>query len=204
MIENPALSGIPADNQLVRRAAAGERNAFEEIVRRYKVKIHSYILRMAPNRQEAEDLTQEVFVRAYLALESLRHVSNVGTWLYRVASNICIDEYRKRDRTPGRVSLDDPPVRPDGGRAFELPGSEATPEQALLQEELKVKLASAIDRLPPKLRSVVLLFDIQSLSYEEIAEIERCPLGTVKSRLFNARAALRTMLAPYLDRVRDD
>jgi RNA polymerase sigma-70 factor (ECF subfamily) len=187
-----------ADKALVRRAQANDRAAFNEIVLRYKQKVYNYIYRMVHSAPEAEDLTQETFVRAYTSIHSFESRASLNTWLFRIATNLCIDYSRKQKKVSGlTASLSE---ETEGAEQTErdIPDSAFDPQRLLLNQELGARLDQALKQLPEKLRTVVLLYDIEGLPYDEIAAIVGCPLGTVKSRLFNARAALREKLAPYL------
>ncbi|HLI47399.1 MAG TPA: sigma-70 family RNA polymerase sigma factor [Chthonomonas sp.] len=189
-----------ADTALVQRAKANDRAAFNEIVLRYKDKVYNYIYRMVRNATDAEDLTQETFVRAYLSLHSFQSRASLNTWLFRIATNLCIDHSRRAKRTQGLVtSLSPDNEEEEEGLQRDIPDATFDPQRLLLNKELGEKLEKALQELPEKLRMVVLLYDVEGLSYEEIAAIAGCPLGTVKSRLFNARAVLRRKLEPYLN-----
>jgi RNA polymerase sigma-70 factor (ECF subfamily) len=195
-----AGSVMHADTALVQRAKANDRAAFNEIVLRYKDKVYNYIYRMVRNATDAEDLTQETFVRAYLSLHSFQSRASLNTWLFRIATNLCIDHSRRAKRTQGLVtSLSPDNEEEEEGLQRDIPDATFDPQRLLLNKELGEKLEKALQELPEKLRMVVLLYDVEGLSYEEIAAIAGCPLGTVKSRLFNARAVLRRKLEPYLN-----
>lgn len=187
-----------ADTALVLRAQANDRAAFNEIVLRYKGKVYNYICRMVPNALDAEDLTQETFVRAYLSIRSFQSRASLNTWLFRIATNLCIDYSRKQKTHIQAASLSQEDSEEGEESQREIPDLAFDPQRLLLNKELGARLEEALRELPEKLRSVVLLYDIEGLSYEEIASVTACPLGTVKSRLFNARAALRDKIAPYL------
>lgn len=190
-----------ADAALVQRAKANDRAAFNEIVLRYKGKVYNYISRMVHNAADAEDLTQETFIRAYMGLHSFQSRASLNTWLFRIATNLCIDHCRREKRMHGltvSLSQDEEDGDEEGGQR-DIPDMAFDPQRLLLNKELGEKLEKALQELPDKLRTVVLLYDVEGLPYEEIAAIVGCPLGTVKSRLFNARAALRRKLEPYLN-----
>lgn len=187
-----------ADAALILRCQANDAAAFNEIVTRYKNRVYNYICRMIGAGLDAEDLTQETFVRAYLSIRSFQSRASLNTWLFRIATNLCIDYSRKAKKTPWQVSLSQEDTEEGGDQEYDLPDSAFDPQNALLNKELGRRLEDAIAALPDKLRTVLLLFDVEGLSYDEIAEIVGCPLGTVKSRLFNARAAVRQRLTPYL------
>lgn len=191
-----------ADNDaaLVARCKDGDdRQAFDDIVVRYKDRIVNYVRRMVSDRDDADDIAQEVFVRVYAGLRGFENRSALYTWLFRIATNLCID-YRRRRRRPERqhLSLDALPELAASGNSDKERGAVTTPEQAAIHSELSVMIERAIGTLPERLRAVVLLHDVEGLPYEDVARIVGCPLGTVKSRLFHARSALRDTLGPYL------
>ncbi len=189
-----------ADSALILRCQANDAAAFNEIVSRYKNKVYNYVCRMVGPGSDAEDLTQETFVRAYLNLRSFQSRAALNTWLFRIATNICIDFRRKTARPKAMtVSLLRDDYDDDGETEREFPDEKFEPQSVLLNKELGIQLDRAMLALPDKLRTVILLHDIEGLAYEEIAAIVDCPLGTVKSRLFNARMALRQKLGPYVD-----
>ena len=189
---------MQADLALVQRAQANDRAAFNEIVLRYKSKVYNYVRRMVASVGDAEDLTQETFVRAYLSIHSFQSRASLNTWLFRIATNLCIDYSRKNKRSQGLVTSLSQENSEEEETEREIPDTAFDPQRLLLNKELGTQLDQALRELPEKLRTVVLLYDIEGLAYEEIAAIVACPLGTVKSRLFNARTALRNKLAPYL------
>ncbi|MBV9851093.1 MAG: sigma-70 family RNA polymerase sigma factor [Armatimonadetes bacterium] len=191
----------PPDLALVDRCRRNDTAAFDEVVGRYKNKVYNYIYRMVGNTDDAEDLTQEVFVRMYTSLESFRRQASLHTWLFRIASNLCIDHFRRGKKARGAAySLDEPPPG-DGGEGsggHEVADAKYEPHRLLEQQEMAEQIQQALGRLPEKLRTVLILHDIEDLPYEEIAQVVGCPLGTVKSRLFHARLQLRERLAGYI------
>lgn len=180
------------DNELIRQVLAGETNAFSELVERYQTKVYSLALRMCGSEDDAFDLAQEAFLRAWQSLESYRADAAFPSWLYRLTSNVCIDYLRKKKRSK-IISLtfeDD-----EGEQAqTELPDPAPTPEQALLQKEERALLTEAMNALPVEARQILTLRAINGLSYEQIAEVMGLPEGTVKSRLSRARDQLRKKL----------
>ncbi len=189
-----------ADFGLILRCQANDAAAFNEIVARSKNKVYNFVNGMVHGAADAEDLTQEIFVRAYLNINSFQGRASLNTWLFRIATNICIDYNRKHSRLKGlttSLTRDDASEESDG--ELQIADDRFDPERLTLNQELGVQLKRAMDDLPEKHRAVVLLHDIQGLAYEEIAGIVDCPVGTVKSRLFNARLSLRETLGPYID-----
>ena len=181
--------------QLIEEAKAGDLAAFEKLVSAYEKKIYNYCLRMTNSHEDAEDLTQEVFVRVCRGLRYFMGSSKFSTWIYRIAHNVCIDRHRKSKVI--LLSLNQP-KNTDDQRETELPAHNPSPEVEALRSELKKHLLEAISKLKPKYRSAIVLRDIQQYSYEEIAEVLHLPLGTVKSHISRARAALRESVRPYL------
>lgn len=189
------------DSALIARCQKADIAAFNEIVARYKGKIYNYVYRMTGNAEDAEDLTQEVFVRMYTSIGSFRAEASLSTWLFRIAGNLCVDAFRRGKKERGIVhSLDAPlPGDEDEGATRDVPDLSNEPDRLLARKELGAHIQAALNKLPPKLRSAVVLHDVEGLAYEEIAQAEGVPLGTVKSRIFNARVALRQHLKPYLE-----
>lgn len=189
-----------ADSSLILRCQADDAAAFNEIVARYKNKVYNYVNRMVHGVADAEDITQEIFVRAYLSINSFQGRASLNTWLFRIATNICIDYNRKHGRLKGlTTSLQKDDSAEDADSELQIADGRYQPERLALNKELGEQLQAAMNELPEKHRSVVLLHDIEGLAYEEIAGIVDCPVGTVKSRLFNARMALREKLSHYVD-----
>jgi RNA polymerase sigma-70 factor (ECF subfamily) len=155
---------------------------------------------MVHDPSEAEDLAQETFVRAYQALPRFRGESSFQTWLYRIASNLAIDASRRRRRLPWQtLSLGEPLNDDASPLEWDLADGDArTPVEEVASGALREHVWSALAELPDKLRPMVILYDLQGLSYSEIAQLLGCPLGTVKSRLFHARCQLRDKLRSRL------
>jgi len=186
---------MSGEMQLLEQAKAGNLRAFEELVSSYEKKIYNYCLRMTNSREDAEDLTQEVFVRVYKNIKSFKGGSQLSTWIYRIAHNICIDRYRKSKASV--VSLNQPKGE-DDEREIDLPSGSPSPEEHVIRGEQQKLLLNCISRLKPEYQTVIILRDIQHFSYEEIAGILNLPLGTVKSHINRARAALRDAVRPHL------
>ena len=187
-------------SELVRSANRGDDRAFARLVDLYKDRIYSYVARMLHDPTEAEDVAQEAFIRAFENMAGFREASSFQTWLYRIASNLAIDASRARKRRGvADLSLDKPMATDDGEVERELPTEGRGPEDVAESAELQEMVAAGIAQLSPKLRAVMTLYDLAGLSYSEIAKILGCPVGTVKSRLFNARNQLRAILEDKLD-----
>jgi len=187
---------------LVQRARGGDVEAFEQLIGPHLGRLYNYLARMVGDPSDAEDLTQDAILRAHRAIRSFRGGATFQTWLYRIATNIAVDALRRRGRHEAKVSSLDDPVQADQGPiAREVPDTQHDPQELAETAELSQQVQKAIEQLSPKLRAVVVLFDLQGLTYEEIADTLRLPLGTVKSRLFNARTRLRELLQPYVAEV---
>lgn len=180
----------PDDAELVGRVRSGDVDAFEVLVRRYERRIYNLALRYSGDPEDARDLTQEAFIRAYQALASFRGEASFPTWLYRIATNVCFDELRRRRHRP-EATLDEPLATRDGETERQVADGQPGPSQRLEQKELGEIIQREIAALSEEYRAVVILRDLQDLAYEEIAEVLGISLGTVKSRLHRARAALR-------------
>jgi RNA polymerase sigma-70 factor, ECF subfamily len=186
-------------DQLVQRSQRGDTAAFDQLVNLYQDRIYNYVARMVRDPVEAEDIAQEAFVKAYRNLPSFRGASTFQTWLYRIAGNLTIDAVRRRRRRENTFSLDAPVDTEEGAMTRELEDvSLPGPSGRVESSETRRQVHQAIQQLSPKLRSVVVLYELQGLSYEEIADILGCPLGTIKSRLFNARMELKDKLGAVL------
>jgi RNA polymerase sigma-70 factor (ECF subfamily) len=194
----PRRAPQPTDEQLVESALAGERQAFEHLVRRHQRALVNHIYRHTNQREGAHDLAQEVFLKVYQSLSSFDSKYRFTTWLYRIASNCAIDFLRKKQ--PQTCSLHADPSEDRGeGPARTLAGNDPTPHDALRLRELKRRLETAVQSLPPDYRQLILLRHRQLCRYDEIARIAQLPIGTVKNRIFRAREMLRNELKDVLE-----
>lgn len=177
------------DKHILAQARRGELDAFEELVRRYEKRVYAIALRSAGSPEDAADITQDVFLRAWRSIESFRGDSGFSTWLFRITMNICVDHARHRQTQPQTMALtnDEDEERP-------IHDTSPTPEEHLDNSELGRELAAALDEVSEEHRRIVLLRDVSGMSYTEIAEILEISEGTVKSRLARARIALRKVL----------
>ncbi len=164
---------------------------FAAVFNTYQQPIYNYLLRMTQNQTEAEDLTQETFIRAHRSLPTFRGESSLSTWLYRIATNVSLDHFRRRTTQQAKVTLSFEEVKPDGEWAAESP---TLPEQRAAQSEMSSCVEGFIERLPPDYRAALVLHDLQGLKNREIAEVLDIPLSTVKIRLHRARKKLRESL----------
>lgn len=193
-----AVDRRDADAALVRAAREGDADAYGALVEQYQDRIYSLVLGYAPDREDALDLTQEIFVKAYRGLSGFRSDSGFYTWLYRIAVRHCIDFRRRRQRRGETVALDGEIL---GEMGFEpvdtAPGSD--PERMLMSRSLRGAIQKGLHALAEPFRTAVVLHDVEGLAQDEIARIMGCPLGTVKSRIQRGRAHLRRSLAAYVE-----
>jgi len=188
------------DAALVERCQQNDFDAFEELVQRYQTRIYNFVCKMTNSPADAEDIAQDVFVRVYKSIHRFRGESTFQTWLYRIAHNICVDRSRRAQRqVPVAYSLDAPTEEDGGEHPRDLPDRSGSPEQIAERTELQQRVWRCLGQMSERLRVVIVLYDIQGLSYEEIAKTLSCPIGTVKSRLFNARAELGRRLQSYVE-----
>ncbi len=181
-----------SDSELVKQCQAGERSAFQELVSRYHQKVYMVSLGLLRNREDAMDVAQETFFRAYRKINSFQGGSSFYTWLYRIAVNISIDTQRRQKRNPldFRESMDDVmEAQNEGAR---------DPFADVHDRELREKLTTAINELTPEHKSVIVLRTLEGMSYKDIGEILGCSEGTVMSRLHYARKKLQNKLSMFL------
>ena len=177
---------------IVRKVRGGDANAFETLVLAYEKNVYNIALRMTGNSEDAADMTQEAFIKAYNSLQSFRGDSKFSVWLYRIVSNVCLDFLRSKNRRP-TVSLS---VEDDDGEDAQLDVADESqsPELLLDRKLTRDSVRRGLDSLPPDYRQILLLREIQGLSYDEIAQALSLEVGTVKSRIFRARKRLCTFL----------
>jgi len=182
------VTAAETDQQLVSRVQKGDARAFDLLVLKYQHKIFGLINRYVRDVDEVQDVAQEAFIKAYKALPNFRGDSAFYTWLYRIAINTAKNYLVSRSRRPpGKdIEVDDAEYFESGGGLREI----ETPENALFGAELKAVVERAIDELPEDLRTAITLREFEGLSYEDIADIMSCPVGTVRSRIFRAREAI--------------
>lgn len=178
--------------ELVQRIVDGETNAFEEIVKAYEKKVYSSALRMCKNVEDAEDIAQEAFLRLYKALPNFKGDSSLSTYLYRITANLCVDALRKNS---GASVVSIYTADEDGEEyTIELPDGAPSPLEQLERKELAAAIREAIDELPDISREIIVLREIDGLSYKEIEETTGLEEGTVKSRLLRARRHLCNLI----------
>ncbi|PKO83210.1 MAG: RNA polymerase sigma factor RpoE [Betaproteobacteria bacterium HGW-Betaproteobacteria-11] len=191
-----------ADQILVEQAQAGDKQAFGLLVTKYQRRLARLISRMVRDPVEVEDIVQDSFIRAYRALPGFRNDSAFYTWLYRIgvntAKNWLVTHGRRAQLTR---SMDDEEA--PGQDDVESTQTSETPERLLMTKEIGETVNAAVERLPEELRTAITLREIEGMSYEEIAQVMDCPIGTVRSRIFRARDAIAAKLKPLLDTASD-
>jgi RNA polymerase sigma-70 factor (ECF subfamily) len=185
------------DQALVERVQKGDKQAFDVLVLKYQNKIIQLVNRYVHDSDEARDVAQEAFIKAYKAIGRFRGESAFYTWLYRIAINTAKNYLVAGGRRPPNIDIDAQDAEQyDGAMGLK---EYATPERLLLKDEIEALIAKAIDELPDDLRTAIILRELEGLSYEEIAQTMECPIGTVRSRIFRARDAIDSRLKPLLD-----
>jgi RNA polymerase sigma-70 factor (ECF subfamily) len=185
------------DKGLIELALSGDEKAYESLLNKYRNLVFSIMLKMVRNKQEAEDLTQEAFMKAFTSLATFNDEFAFSTWLMKIASNNCIDFLRKRKlRT---YSIHEPVQYKDEKIEIDIPDHDPTPEKTLIQSERNRMIEETIQALPERYRYVIILRHKEEKSYEEIAEIMNLPLGTVKAQIFRAREILNKNLKEILN-----
>jgi len=188
--------GEPVDEELVRRVQKGDKKAFDVLVLKYQHRIVQLINRYIRDQHEALDIAQETFIKAYRALPTFRGESAFYTWIYRIAINTAKNHIATRSRRPADDDIDI-----ETAEQFESAiglRDQETPEGLLLSDELAQVIQVALDELPDELRTAVSLRELDGLSYDEIADVMNCPVGTVRSRIFRAREAIDKKLQTLL------
>ena len=185
------------EGDLVKRARRGDLNAYDELVQRYQQRIYATIYHMTANHEDANDLAQDSFIKAFQALKSFRGGSSFYTWIYRIAVNKTIN-FLKQRKNKYHLSLNDIDFNPENDPELVALISTKTPHHDAGLSELQKKLNEALLKLSEPHRMVAVLHDVQGMSHEEIASIMGCNIGTVRSRLFYARQQLQGHLAEYM------
>jgi RNA polymerase sigma-70 factor (ECF subfamily) len=183
------------DDKLVKRAKKGDSRAFDLLVLKYQGRVAQLVSRYVNNAAEVEDVTQEAFIKAYRALPKFRGDSAFYTWLYRIAANAAKNHLVALGRRPTTdLALDD-------SESYEVPGrlkDNESPDEVIMGQQLEVVISQAIDALPLELKAALTLREFEGLSYDEIAEVLECPIGTVRSRIFRAREAIDQKVASQM------
>jgi RNA polymerase sigma-70 factor (ECF subfamily) len=190
--ENTAVQ----DRDLVDRASRGDRGAFQMLVERYQKRVYGIAYGMVYNADDALDISQEAFIRVHRYLDSFQGSSSFYTWLYRIVVNLCVDHLRRKSHEAA-VDYDDTLQHTDTSEL--QPSAIGDPVRSLGDRELGAQLERALQQLSPIHRAVLQLREVEGLSYQEMAKVMGCSVGTIMSRLFHARKRMQKMLAGYLD-----
>jgi RNA polymerase sigma-70 factor (ECF subfamily) len=193
----PAADAPVAEMDLVRRAQSGDLAAYDDLVKRYQERIYATVYHMTSNHEDANDLAQDSFIKAFQALKSFKGGSSFYTWLYRIAVNKTIN-FLKQRKNRMHMSLNDLDFNTENNPDLVALISEKTPRRDAGLKELQEKLNAAMLKLSEPHRIVVILHDVQGMSHEEVAQVMDCNIGTVRSRLFYARQQLQSLLTDYL------
>lgn len=189
------------DEELMLRVQSGVTDCFDVLVERYKVRLFNYLYRLTGNRDEAEEIAQEAFVKAYIHADKYKTIARFSTWLYTIATNLVRNRIRSRSRAPQLISLwtrgfgDS-----DEERVLDIEDTGRTPDETINDAELSSVINRAIAKIPEKYRESFVLREINELSYEEIAAVTGLKLGTVRSRINRARNYFRQLVAPVVEK----
>jgi RNA polymerase sigma-70 factor (ECF subfamily) len=187
---------------LVKRCQAGDTEAFDQLVSRYRTRVFGMIYNMVHNEQDAWDLSQDSFLKAWKSIARFRGQSSFYTWIYRIVTNVTIDWLRKKQVKGGGAEFNDElQVREVDPAARTVPKAEAEPHERMEQSEIRARIDGAIQQLSPEHRAVILMKEMEDMQYHEIAEALGCSIGTVMSRLFYARKKLQNLLRDVYENV---
>lgn len=181
------------EKRLVNKAKNGNIAAFEELITAHEVKIYNIAYRMFHNEEDAKDLSQEIFIKVFENIGKFKGNSSFSTWLYRIATNTCIDELRRR-KGKETYSIDAEVETDEGNMKREYSDLKPNPEEMAINKEVSIQIQNAMDHLSEEHKTAIILRDLQGLEYNEISEILECSLGTVKSRISRARRQLIELL----------
>lgn len=195
MAPTPQSFDTAQEEALVHQCRRKDYEAFAKIVDAYQGRLYGFLKRMVRNEEDASDLTQEVFIRAFQSLDRFDGRASLRTWLFRIAHNLCVDRARKAKRSLSTVSM----VEDDDEGPMACVDHTWNPERLAMTDELRDVLEQSLGAMSEKLRTVLLLHDREQMAYDEIAAVLNVPVGTVKSRLFLARAQLRERVRVYLN-----
>jgi RNA polymerase sigma-70 factor (ECF subfamily) len=189
------------DEQLMLRVQEGNSASFDLLVERYKIRLFNYLFRLVGNRDDAEEIAQEAFVKAYIHAGKYKTIAKFSTWLYTIATNLVRNKIRSRSRKPQIMSLWTK-GRYDGEeeKPVDVIDTQRSPEDKMNDAELSAVISKAIEKIPEKYRTSFVLREINQLSYEEIAAVTGLKLGTVRSRINRARNCFRKIIEPILEK----
>jgi RNA polymerase sigma-70 factor (ECF subfamily) len=197
----PAQADV-SELDLVKRCQAGQADAFDELVVRYRTRIFGMIYNMVHNEQDAWDLAQDSFVKAWKSMKRFRGQSSFYTWMYRIVMNVTIDWLRKKQIKGAGAEFDDSiQLKEIDPASKTVPKPDALPYERMQQTEIRAQIDNAISQLTPEHRAVILMKEIEDMQYHEIAEALGCSIGTVMSRLFYARKKLQTLLRDVYENI---
>ena len=191
------MAKTTTDKELIERVRNGDKAAYDILVLKYQQRIIHLVSRFVRNHSDALDVTQEAFIKAYRALPKFRGDSAFYTWLYRIAVNTAKNYLASQARRPIDNDYDISEIEQIGGA--DALKEQATPENLLQKDELQATVLKAMENLPDDLRSAIMLREVEGLSYEEIASVMDCPIGTVRSRIFRAREAIDNEMKPLIE-----
>lgn len=181
------------EKELVNKARDGDIEAFEFLIHEYQKKVFNIAYRMIGNYDDASELAQEVFIKAYKSIRNFKGDSSFSTWIYKVTTNVCLDEIRKR-KNKKVISLDEEIEYKDGEVKRQIKDERPSPEKILENKQVRKAVEDSINELADDFKTVIVLRDVQGFSYEEISKMIDCPQGTVKSRINRARQSLKQIL----------
>jgi len=181
------------EEELLEKAKDGDISSFEQLILGYEKLIYNVCYRIMSNPDDAKDISQEVLIKIYRNIDKCKDIKSFKSWVYAIINNACIDEIRKR-KGKYTDSLDDSIDSEEGSIDKQIPSSDLTPEQVMVRTETVDEVQTAISKLPEKYRILIVLRDIQGLSYDDISNITSDPLGTIKSRLSRARKSLKDII----------
>lgn len=186
---------MASDYELVKKSMQGDNQAFDELVLLYQNKVYALAFRYMGNEDDAYDMAQEAFIKAYRSLRSFKGESSFSTWIYRIATNVCLDEIRRRKRRVTPLSLDEPLATLDGEEVErEIADESLSADRVYEQKEFTETVQMLLDEMKPEHKTAIVLRDMMELSYEEIASVLNCSIGTVKSRINRARIIFQKKL----------
>lgn len=196
-----AQADVP-ELDLVKRAQAGDNEAFDQLVGRFRTRVFAMIYNMVHNEQDAWDLAQDSFLKAWKSIARFRGQSSFYTWIYRIVMNVTIDWLRKKQVKGGGAEFDDAiQLKEIDPASRTVPHADALPHERMQHKEIRARIEAAIAQLSPEHRAVILMKEIEDMQYHEIAESLGCSIGTVMSRLFYARKKLQNLLRDVYENV---
>ena len=185
------------EKELLRKSKQGHLASFEELISTHQQKVYNIALRMLANEQDAFDASQEVFIKVYRNLDKFQENSSFSTWLYRITTNTCLDMLRKNKEKKNEISMDSPMEFEDREASFQLEDKKADVEEEILKRERRQALYAALEQLNEEHKKMIVLSELQGMSYQEIADITGTNIGTVKSKINRARISLKNSLLQF-------